>query len=85
MVRHAEARASLRGSPQHHRMTSTPAVCPFAERPRRTRSMASTSTGPQSSKQVTVQLVGGHNSASSNPEVWSARRRRRSMTRGARL
>ena len=34
---------------------------------------------------VSVQWVGGHNSASSNPGVWSARRRRRSMTRGVRL
>jgi hypothetical protein len=36
-------------------------------------------------KPVSVQLVGGHNSASSNVGVWSALRRRRSMRRGVRL
>ena len=38
---------------------------------------------PAVPKDVTVQL-GGHNSASSKPGVWSAPRPRRSMTRGAR-
>jgi hypothetical protein len=41
--------------------------------------------GEVDSISVRVQLVGGHNSASSNPGVWSARRLRRSMTRGVRL
>lgn len=39
----------------------------------------------RSPKYVSVQLVGGHSSGSSNLGVWSARRLRRSMTRGVRL
>ena len=73
-------------------MAGSGAIAQLGERLDRTQEVASSSLASsinespaKGSVLVTVQLVGGHSSASSNLGVWIGLRRKRSMTRGVRL